>query len=59
MTYNKTVITLYVGKEKSYEFEKTIPMSLRLIAEFEKHPEPEDCGGIDYAAIYRSNKSER
>ena len=30
-----------------------IPMSLRWIAEFEKHPEPGSCGGVDYAAIYR------
>lgn len=41
------------GLEKSADFEKLVPMSLRMIAEFEKHPEPEDCGGIDYASIYR------
>jgi len=41
------------GLEKAVEFEKLIPMSLRMIAEFEKHPEPEHCGGIDYGSIYR------
>ena len=32
-------------------------MSLRWIAEFEKHPDPGSCRGVDYAAIYRSIKS--
>ncbi len=31
-------------------------MSLRWIAEFEKHPDPGSCRGVDYAAIYRSIK---
>jgi len=30
-----------------------VSSSLRWIAEFEEQPPPEQCGGIDYAAIYR------
>jgi len=41
------------GLEKAPACESMIPKCLRWIAEFEKHPDPSKCGGIDYAAIYR------
>jgi len=41
------------GLEKAPACESMIPKTLRWIAEFEEHPDPAKCGGIDYAAIYR------
>ena len=31
-----------------------LPNLLDYISENEKHPSPEECGGVDYAAIYRA-----
>ncbi|XP_023345774.1 uncharacterized protein LOC111714803 [Eurytemora carolleeae] len=41
------------GLGKAPNCDNIIPMSLRWIAEFEKHPDPGSCRGVDYAAIYR------
>jgi len=41
------------GVAKAPHCEKMISNSLNWIAEFEDHPDPDTCGGIDYAAIYR------
>jgi len=30
-----------------------IPLMMRLIAQFEDHPSPESCGGVDYREIYQ------
>ncbi len=46
-------MTYYLGVAKAPHCEKMISNSLNWIAEFEDHPDPDTCGGIDYAAIYR------
>ena len=30
-----------------------IPLMMRLIAQFEDHPSPQSCGGVDYREIYQ------
>eukprot|EP00088_Acartia_fossae_P045709 TRINITY_DN4925_c0_g1_i6.p1 TRINITY_DN4925_c0_g1~~TRINITY_DN4925_c0_g1_i6.p1 ORF type:complete len:637 (+),score=145.31 TRINITY_DN4925_c0_g1_i6:25-1935(+) len=41
------------GLQPAARCENMIPSSLNWIAEFEDHPDPDICGGIDYEAIYR------
>ena len=38
---------------KDANCDRVISMGLNWLAEFEPHPDPEECGGIDYAALYR------
>ncbi len=38
---------------KYYLYSSSIPVTLNWIADAENHPSPEECGGIDYASIYR------
>lgn len=39
--------------EQSANYSPIMPNMLRWIAELEDHPDPAECGGVDYAAIYR------
>jgi len=41
------------NSEQVNDYSCVIPSVLRWIADFEDHPDPSECGGIDYAAIYR------
>jgi hypothetical protein len=41
------------GGERVVDYSSSIPAALNWIAEAENHPSPEECGGIDYASIYR------
>lgn len=41
------------GGERVVDYSSSIPAALNWIADGEQHPNPEECGGIDYAAIYR------
>jgi hypothetical protein len=41
------------GGERVVDYSSSIPVALNWIAEAENHPSPEECGGIDYASIYR------
>ncbi len=38
------------------DYSYAIPTALNWIAEAEHHPSPDQSGGIDYAAIYRSSQ---
>lgn len=39
--------------EVALDCSEALPNVLTWIAEMEEHPDPVDCGGVDYAAIYR------
>ena len=39
--------------EVALDCSEALPNVLTWIAELEEHPDPGDCGGVDYAAIYR------
>ena len=39
--------------EVALDCSEVVPNVLTWIAELEEHPDPADCGGVDYAAIYR------
>lgn len=39
--------------DKPANFSTIMPTVLNWIAEFETHPDPSECGGVDYASIYR------
>merc|ERR550519_835679 len=38
---------------RALNYSSVLPRSLTWIANNELHPNPEDCGGVDYAAIYK------
>ena len=42
-----------VGEDSELDCSEVVPNLLTWIAELEEHPDPADCGGVDYAAIYR------
>merc|ERR1719330_20257 len=35
------------------DYSPMVPKMLETVAEYEKHPSPDQCGGVDFAAIYR------
>jgi len=35
------------------DYSPMVPKMLEMVAEYEKHPSPDQCGGVDFAAIYR------
>ena len=39
--------------EVALDCSEALPNVLTWIAELEEHPDPGECGGVDYAAIYR------
>ena len=41
------------GVATTMDCSEALPNVLTWIAELEEHPDPADCGGVDYAAIYR------
>ena len=41
------------GGVATMDCSEALPNVLTWIAELEEHPDPADCGGVDYAAIYR------
>ena len=41
------------GGVATMDCSEALPNILTWIAELEEHPDPADCGGVDYAAIYR------
>lgn len=41
------------GFEQAGDYSSVMPNMLRWVAEMEPQPDPEECGGVDYAAIYR------
>jgi len=41
------------GFDQAGNYSSIIPSMLNWIADLEPHPDPEECGGVDYAAIYR------
>ena len=41
------------GRHGGLDCSEALPSMLTWIAELEEHPDPSECGGVDYAAIYR------
>jgi len=41
------------GSNRAADYSPLVPKLLQWIGDYEKHPEPEKCGGVDYANIYR------
>jgi len=41
------------GYDQAGNYSSIIPSLLNWIADMEPHPDPAECGGVDYAAIYR------
>lgn len=41
------------NQEEGLDCSEALPNVLTWIADLEEHPDPADCGGVDYAAIYR------
>jgi len=39
--------------DKAADYSPLVPKLLQWIGDYEKHPDPEKCGGVDYASIYR------
>ena len=44
---------MVVCVSQACDYSSVVPASLNMIADLEPHPDPESCGGVDYAAIYR------